>query len=89
MASGSQVFKLREKINSQEVKHIKVEIVRTHGDPDKTYMNQVFLYDKYVSKIQGDMPLQTPSSQGWQSEANKNGTLYFSKQLNSGDYQSL
>jgi len=39
MATGTQVFKLREKINAQEVKHIKVEIVRTHGDPDKTYIN--------------------------------------------------
>jgi len=90
MAAGTQVFKLREKINAQEVRHIKVQIVRTHGDPEKTYINQVFLYDKYVSKIQGDMPLQTPSSQGWQSEDNKSGgTLHFSKQLNGGEYQSL
>ena len=90
MAAGTQVFKLREKINAQEVRHIKVEIVRTHGDPEKTYINQVFLYDKYVSKIQGDMPLQTPCSQGWQSEANKSGgMLHFSKQMNGVEYQSL
>ena len=41
MRAGRQVFRLREKLQAGMVGRIRVEVVRAHGDKEKTYINQV------------------------------------------------
>ena len=56
---GTQVFKLKEKIHSSDIKWMRLEIIKSYdqganiggGTQQKTYINQVMLYDeKWLDK---------------------------------------
>ncbi len=46
LKAGVQIVKLREKIRASDINYFKLEILKTHGQSEKTYLNQVFLYEE-------------------------------------------
>ena len=49
LRAGTQVFKLKEKIGSMDVKWLRIEILKNHDHAQmmtKTYINQIMLYDQ-------------------------------------------
>ena len=52
LRAGTQVFKLKEKIHNSDIKWMRLEIIKSYdqggnlaGTQQKTYLNQVMLYD--------------------------------------------
>ena len=100
LRAGTQVFKLKEKIHSGDIKWMRLEIIKNFdqsgnmGGQTKTYLNQVMLYDdkwleqerKQAKKAREQVISECNSSQVNVGKIVSQGTQNSMRMIYSDDY---